>query len=562
METKATNLRELNKKSSVEELKDSSISEITEEILKTCGGYGLYQKTLNIFIFIFITLNGLSLMTMVFIREKVPFACYPSNFNESLIPPNITLDEFLNKAAVEDEKCSVYNLDTKEGFYILPTSNSTKESCNNGRKFYSDDLSSIVSEFDLACEKEWLKNLPVSVMFTGFLFGNLLFGIISDKFGRFKAFCVSDILCIGSAFAKIYSPNYIVFVIIYFFEGFGYAGTYVVAFTMAIEYVSQNYRLSLNFSLHAFFAVGETLLAGVAYLLRKWQHLLYAATIPHILVLIIALKYHPESPRWLLNKGRFTESEESFKRLARINGKNPENAINLIRKLQREAELEFKFESEAVESTNLGNEERTRKKTYTAMDLLKKPRRAMISINLWFNWFVNSMLYYGVILNSVDMSGSRYMNFFIMALIGIPANIIGYLFFKWFGHRKPLCVLMVFGGFNCIVSNFVPAGNLWFPLILAVIGRLALTASFSGIYLTSAELFPTVTRNSGLSAASLFARVGGVFSPTILQLSTYGSWIPLSVYGVFGIAAGLLILLLPEMKDSCLLQTLDDMDNL
>eukprot|EP00106_Octopus_bimaculoides_P019053 XP_014786495.1 PREDICTED: organic cation transporter protein-like [Octopus bimaculoides] len=399
-------------------------------------------------------------------------------------------------------------------------------------------------------------------MFAGFLLGNLLFGIISDKFGRFKAFCVADILCIVSGFAKIYSPNYIVFVVIYFFEGFGHAGTYVVAYTMAIEYVSQNYRMSLNFTMHTFFAIGETLLAGVAYLLRKWQHLLYAATIPHILVLIIALKYHPESPRWLLNKGRFTEAEKSFKRLARINRKNPENAVNLIRKLQREAEIKFKFEGEAVESTNLGNEQRTQQKIYTAMDLLKRPRRAMISINIWFNWFVNSMLYYGMILNSVDMSGNRYMNFFTMALIGIPANCLGCITFKWFGHRKPLCCLMVFGGINCIISNFVSAGNFWFPLILAVIGRLALTASFNGIYLTSAELFPTVTRNSGMSAASLFARVGGVLSPTILQLSTYGSWIPLSVYGVFGIVAGLLILLLPEMKDSCLLQTLDDMDNL
>lgn len=83
----------------------------------------------------------------------IPFSCYPSNFNESLIPPNITLDELLNNVNIEEEKCSVYNLDTEEGFYTLSTSNSTKEQCNNGRKFYTKDLSTIVSEvsnFDLA----------------------------------------------------------------------------------------------------------------------------------------------------------------------------------------------------------------------------------------------------------------------------------------------------------------------------------------------------------------------------------------------------------------------------
>lgn len=65
-----------------------------------------------------------------------------------------------------------------------------------------------------------------------------------------------------------------------------------------------------------------------------------------------------------------------------------------------------------------------------------------------------------------------------------------------------------------------------------------------------------------MGTASSFARVGGMLAPIILGLSIYGSWIPLSFYGVFGIVAGLLILLLPEMKDACLLQTLEDMHKL
>lgn len=65
-----------------------------------------------------------------------------------------------------------------------------------------------------------------------------------------------------------------------------------------------------------------------------------------------------------------------------------------------------------------------------------------------------------------------------------------------------------------------------------------------------------------MGAASSFARFGGIISAPILGLSVYGSWIPLSIYGVLGIVAGLLVLLLPETKDACLLQTLEDMDNL
>ncbi|XP_014786482.1 uncharacterized protein LOC106880856 [Octopus bimaculoides] len=294
MEDEPSVLKELHEELDVGEFKDLSVSEITEEILKKCGGFGLFQKKLTIYTLIFVISHSQAILTMVFIREGVPFACYPSNFNESLIPPNITLDEFLNKAAVEDERCSVYNLDTKEGFYILPTSNSTKE--------------------------------PLQ------------------------------------------------------------------------ECVTQNYRMRLNYLMHGTFGIGAMILAGVAYVFPKWQHLLYASIIP---------------PTFLF---------------------------------------------------------------------------------------------------------SHYTFFF--------------------------------------------SGNFWFPLILAVLGKLGATASFDGVYLTSAEIFPTAVRNGGMGTASSFARFGGLISAPMLGLAIYGSWIPLSIYGVFGIVAGLLVLLLPETKDACLLQTLEDMDNL
>ncbi|XP_029643940.1 organic cation transporter protein-like [Octopus sinensis] len=538
-----------------------STSEITEKILKKCGGYGLFQKILSIFVLMVVMIDAIETLAMVFIRETVPFACYPANFNESMIPSNISLDEFLSDVTVKEGKCSVYNLDTEDGFYVLPTNNSTKEPCNYGRKFYTEDLSSIVSEFELVCDKEWLKNIAVSANFAGIFVGNLVFGILSDRFGRYKTYCIGEIIYMCCSLTKINAPNYIVFVVMYFLEGFGSAGTYIILYTILIECVSQNYKMRLNFICHGSFAVGGVILGGLAYLLRKWKHLLYAAWSPHILIFIIALKYLPESPRWLLNKQRFAEAEKSFNRIAKLNGKDNEDMVNLIRELQRKAESKSKFDEEVVGNKNLGKKQRIPEKPKTVIDLLKRPRSAMIPINIWFNWFVNSMLYYGVTLNSVDMSGNRYVNYLMMAVIEIPGNILGCITFHWFGHRKPIVFFMVLAGINCIVSNFVPKVSVWFPLILAVVGKMGVTASFNGIYLTSAELFPTAVRNSGMGTASSFARVGGIVAPIFLGLSTYGSWIPLTVYGIFAVVAGLLILLLPEMKDACLLQTLEDMHN-
>lgn len=54
--------------------------------------------------------------------------------------------------------------------------------------------------------------------------------------------------------------------------------------------------------------------------------------------------------------------------------------------------------------------------------------------------------------------------------------------------------------------------------VLALIGKMGLTAGFSTIYIYSAELFPTVVRNSGMGASSCMARVGGMLAPYVADL--------------------------------------------
>lgn len=55
----------------------------------------------------------------------------------------------------------------------------------------------------------------------------------------------------------------------------------------------------------------------------------------------------------------------------------------------------------------------------------------------------------------------------------------------------------------------------WLVITLAMIGKLAITASYGTVYIFSTEQFPTVIRNAGLGASSMIARVGSVFAPLI-----------------------------------------------
>ena len=55
-------------------------------------------------------------------------------------------------------------------------------------------------------------------------------------------------------------------------------------------------------------------------------------------------------------------------------------------------------------------------------------------------------------------------------------------------------------------------------VVFAMLGKLCISASFAVIYVFSAELFPTVVRNVGVSAGSASARLGGIIAPYILTL--------------------------------------------
>ncbi|NXG81372.1 S22AD protein, partial [Stercorarius parasiticus] len=81
---------------------------------------------------------------------------------------------------------------------------------------------------------------------------------------------------------------------------------------------------------------------------------------------------------------------------------------------------------------------------------------------------------------------------------------------------------------------------------LATIGKFTATASFSTSYVYSAELFPTVVRQTGVGLCSTSARMAGIVTPLISLLTQYHRAIPMAIFGSVPVVVGLLCFLLPE----------------
>jgi OCT family organic cation transporter-like MFS transporter 4/5 len=116
----------------------------------------------------------------------------------------------------------------------------------------------------------------------------------------------------------------------------------------------------------------------------------------------------PESPRWLIAKGRLKSAEKILKRAEEINGiKTAEVVVS--------GEIPFNADNNSSVSTcvkeKLDTEDQQRR--YSFIDLFRTRNLRNNTLNIYANWFVNSFVYYGLSLNAGDMGGDIFVNTFI-----------------------------------------------------------------------------------------------------------------------------------------------------
>lgn len=83
-------------------------------------------------------------------------------------------------------------------------------------------------------------------------------------------------------------------------------------------------------------ALGYIILPGVAYVLRDFRWLQLAITIPEC-VLLLWWRVLPESPRWQLTHGKYSEAEMAIRKAAKINRKSTEDINIKLNKLMQKA---------------------------------------------------------------------------------------------------------------------------------------------------------------------------------------------------------------------------------
>ena len=401
-----------------------------------------------------------------------------------------------------------------------------------------------------------------SVVFIGIVCGTMFWGMFADKYGRKLSYFAACGLITAGGFLSGASPSYGWLIFFRSVAGFGIGGA-SVPFDLLAEFLPTSHRGQFLIYIEYFWTIGSMFVAGLAWATlsqQGWRFLAYMTAIPVLFASVASYFYLPESPRWLLIKGRVAEAEEIVRAAALVNGVTMEP---------------FRLAGVTVDELSI--------KDATYMDLFRDKEAMRTSIPLWIVWTMFGFTYYGIILfvgrlySTDDDDGSDdkkcsfdYESIFINSTAEVVGCTVCALCIDRFGRVKSQTLFYLLAGFAVFLMGFETGVTA--VMVVGFMGRIgALAASVryifkferpvvlvdvhaliiyqcynfyntimqSATWVTTPELYSTEMRTVGHSTCVAMSKLGAFCAPYLIisSASDVTVGIVLCVMNVIGAVA-------------------------
>ncbi|GAB6030972.1 hypothetical protein CHUAL_007795 [Chamberlinius hualienensis] len=418
--------------------------------------------------------------------------------------------------------------------------------CSSWNYDHSNFDITLVTQWDLVCNRAALAATVQSAYMVGVFFGTFSNAIISDRYGRRMAALIALVEFIVGGVLVAIPIHYVWFIIFRVFAGMGAGGTFAVTYVLMAECISPRLRDVSGIAYQIPFGLGYMVLPLIAYFIRTWYWLQLTIDIS-TLFLLSYFWLLPNSPRWLTLHNRCDEAATILLKAAKFNRKTDVEDGKLKRLLYECYQSESRKENVKQPST-----------WSILLDLFHTPQMRKRIFISYFTWASVALCYYGLVFKAPTIGSQVYMIAFLTSLTEIPSYVIGCVIVRYLSRRLFIILSFLFGGLFCLMILAVPEDNQAAVTGLAISGKFFINIAYAILYLYATEIFPTGNRNVALGTSSMCADIGSTSAPFLVQLMGGNS--PLILFGIAAVLAGSLCILLPETKGSHLPQTVHDIE--
>lgn len=357
-------------------------------------------------------------------------------------------------------------------------------------------------------------SLMVSGFLLGAILGSLIFGYLADKYGRKKLFLITLLLYAGGTFLTGFANSFEMALFFRILAGAGLGGEFAAIQSAIDEFVPARHRGKVDGTITALWNLGSLLASLSAFLLLRsleegfaWRVAYFLGGFLALLIIFVRL-YVPESPRWLISKGRVQEAEDIVKRIESLAG---------VKGTYEACKIPV-FEGNLLDASKI---------------LITKYRwKFLFSASMSFTILTT---YYGMItllpliLSEVYSISTREIpNILALGSLGglIGGLVVAYLVDKM--GRIPLGLLI---SFVSALLSFSFILGLDLKLTFFIYSTVAF--SFASVaYVIATEIYPSYIRAYAIGLLSIIGRLSGAFAPVLLiNLSQIGFF-----YALLGLA--------------------------
>ena len=354
-----------------------------------------------------------------------------------------------------------------------------------------------------------------SAYLTGAVLGSLVFGHLTDRFGRRKFFFITLALYLLGVGLTALSWNLWSFALFRFLTGAGIGGEYSAVNSAIDELIPARFRGRVDLMINGSFWLGAAVgsISTVVILNPDifpinlgWRFGFGAGAIIGLVILFLR-EFIPESPRWLITHGQREEAEKTVRAVEdEVHRETGERLSEPHREFTLRIHARHDFGLSAILLPLV-----TKYRSRAILGLALMSAQAFLYNAVLFTYALVLNRYYGV---PADETGLYMLPFALGNFLGPVA--LGH-WFDTIGRRQMIAATYAVSGLLLILTGYLFTHN-----ALSTFGQTAMwTAMFfvaspaaSSAYLTVSEIFPLEMRAIAIAIFySAGTGVGGIIAP-------------------------------------------------